>query len=351
MPSYGWSRGEELYVPTTREIWREWGSRLNLLHSRKAWLSVMVWSFSLCLLPFAVVFFLKYFSWKLMLAGFLYSMVWLGTHGTVYLHRYGTHRAFKFKNRYYRFVCQNLAIKIVPEEVYIVSHHVHHAYSDQPGDPYNARAGWLYCFLAADLHQQINPDLSARDYGQVAGLLKHTGVRANSYEQYQRWGSITHPARLLANYLLNWAFWYGAFYALGGHALATALFGWAAVWAFGIRAHNFDLHAGGKDRRGELDFDRESLAVNRWWPGVVAGEWHNNHHLFPTSVRAGFLPWQLDSAFAFIRFYRLLGGVSSWRNMRDKFYERHYDPHLRAGPTARPYDGGDGPNCGSRQGS
>jgi sn-1 stearoyl-lipid 9-desaturase len=330
-PSYGWTRGGELYSPTTREILREWVHRLNLLHSRKAWLSVMVWSFTLLLLPFGVVFLLHYFSWKLMLAGFLYSMLWLGTHGTVYLHRYGTHHAFTFTNRYYRFVCQNLAIKLVPEEVYIVSHHVHHAYSDQPGDPYNAKAGWLYCFLAGDLHQQINPELSPSDYSRAARLLKHTNVRANSYEQYQRWGSITHPARLLMSYVLNWAFWYCAFYALGGHALATALFGWSAVWAIGIRAHNYDLHAGGKDRRREgRDFDRASLAINQLWPGLVAGEWHNNHHLFPTSVRAGFLPWQLDSAFAFIRFYRLLGGVSSWRNMRDKFYERHYDPHVRA---------------------
>jgi stearoyl-CoA desaturase (delta-9 desaturase) len=346
-PGYGWSRGDELYVPTTLEILREWAHRLNLLHSRKAWLSVMVWSFSLLLLPFGAVFLLNYFSWKLMLAGFLYSMVWLGTHGTVYLHRYGTHRAFTFTNRYYRFVCQNLAIKIVPEEVYIVSHHVHHAYSDQPGDPYNAKAGFLYCFLAGDLHQQINPELSTQDYTRLAGFLKHTGVRANRYEQYRHWGSITHPARLLSNYLLNWAFWYGAFYALGGHALATALFGWAAVWAFGIRAHNYDLHAGGKDRRLDgLDFDRESLAVNRLWPGLVAGEWHNNHHLFPTSVQAGFLPWQVDSAFAFIRFYRLLGGVSSWRNLRSKFYERHYRPHLEA--REEPVGaGGDGSHCAS----
>ncbi len=333
-PSYGWSRGDELYVPTTAEILREWRSRLNLFESRKAWLSVTVWSFTLLLLPFGVTFLLYYFSWKLMLAGFLYSMVWLGTHGTVYLHRYGTHRAFTFKNRYYRFVCQNLAIKIVPEEVYVVSHHVHHAYSDLPGDPYNARAGFLYCFLAGDLHQQIAPDLLRQDYAHVAGLLAHTGLRPNSYEQYQSWGSVTNPVRLLTHYLLNWAFWYGAFYLAGGHALATAMFGWAAVWGIGIRAHNYDLHAGGKDQRQDgVDFDRKSLAVNKFWPGVVAGEWHNNHHLFPTSVRAGFLPWQVDSAFTFIRFYRLLGGVSSWRDFRDKFYERHYEPYLAANRT------------------
>jgi stearoyl-CoA desaturase (delta-9 desaturase) len=328
-PSYGWDRDGELYVPTTGEIRREWLSRLNLFRSRKAWLSVATWGFMLALFPFGAVFLTKYFSWKLMLAGFLYSMVWIGVQGTVYLHRFGTHHAFTFRNRYYRFVVRNLSLKLVPEEVYIVSHHVHHAYSDQPGDPYNARAGWWYCFLAGDLHQRINQSLSPQDYTRVAGLLKHTGVRLNTYEQYQRWGSITHPLRLTAHYLLNWAFWYAAFYLVGGHALATALFGWAAVWAIGIRAHNYDLHAGGKDRRRDgVDFDRKSLAINALWPGFVAGEWHNNHHLFPTSVRAGFLPWQLDLSFVFIWCYRLLGGVSSWRDGRERFYERHYQPYL-----------------------
>jgi sn-1 stearoyl-lipid 9-desaturase len=328
-PSYGWERDGQLYVPSTGEIRREWLSRMNLLRSRKAWLSVATWGFMFALFPFGVVFLVKYFSWKLMLAGFLYSMVWIGVQGTVYLHRFGTHHAFTFRNRYYRFVVRNLSLKLVPEEVYIVSHHVHHAYSDQPGDPYNARAGWWYCFLAGDLHQRINQQLSPQDYTRVAGLLKHTGVRLNTYEQYQRWGSVTHPLRLVLHYLLNWTFWYGAFYLLGGHALATALFGWAAVWAIGIRAHNYDLHAGGKDRRRDgVDFDRSSLAINALWPGFVAGEWHNNHHLFPTSVRAGFLPWQLDLSFVFIWCYRLIGGVSSWRDGRERFYERHYQPYL-----------------------
>jgi fatty-acid desaturase len=335
-PSYGWSRDGKLYVPSRTEILREWCGRMNLFQSRKAWLSVMVWGFMLLLFPFGAVFLLKYFSWKLMLAGFLYSMVWIGAHGTVYLHRYGTHQAFTFTNRYYRFVCKNLSLKIVPEEVYIVSHHVHHAYSDQPGDPYNAQAGWWYCFLAGDLHQRINQDLSPKDYAHVSGLLKHTGMRLNSYEQYQRWGSVTHPFGLFVHYVLNWAFWYGAFYLLGGHALATALFGWAAVWAIGIRAHNYDLHAGGKDkRRHGVDFDRTSLSINALWPGLVAGEWHNNHHLFPASVRAGFLPWQLDISYGFIWFYRLIGGVKSWRDFHDRFYKQYYLPHQAAEAAAR----------------
>ena len=64
-------------------------------------------------------------------------------------------------------VIRNLTIRIIPEEVYIVSHHVHHAYSEQAGDPYNVHGGRLYCLLAAELHQGIARDLSPADYARA----------------------------------------------------------------------------------------------------------------------------------------------------------------------------------------
>jgi stearoyl-CoA desaturase (delta-9 desaturase) len=337
-PVYGWTKDGVLSKPTNADIMRAWVDRMNVVADPKTWLAFTGWFWTLALVPFGLVFLTKYFSWKLMLAGFLYSMVWIGTHGTVWLHRYSTHRAFTFRNGLARALCRELSIKIVPEETYVVSHQVHHAYSDQPGDPYNATAGWLYCFLAAELHQPIARDLSPRDYERVSALVAHTGVKLNSYAQYQRFGSIAHPARTWAHFALNWAAWYGIFYLVGGHALATALFGWACVWGIGIRAHNYDLHAGGKDRRRDgIEFDRRNLSINAFWPGLVAGEWHNNHHLFPNSVRAGFLWWQPDISFAFIRLYRLLGGVTAWRDFSPSFQSRHYQPYLaakRAGTAA-----------------
>jgi len=354
-PGYGWERDGVLYAPTSREILREWRSRMNLFASRKAWLEVSGWFWTLSLTPFAVLFLTRYFSWPLMVAGFFYSMVGIGTHGTVYLHRYATHRAYRVRNRFYLFILRNLTIKIVPEEIYVVSHHVHHALSDTPGDPYNARAGWLYCFLAGELHQPIRRDMSREDYDRVCALVRHTGMRVNTYEQYQRWGSIAHPARLSLHYLLNWAFWFATFCAIGGPALASALFGWALVWGVGIRAHNYDLHAGGKDRRRlGVDFDRNSLAINAVWPGFVAGEWHNNHHLFPQSARAGFLWWQPDVSFQFVRLLRLLGGVTSLNDFRDRFYELHYLPYAaakrRAREAAMPLGAADATNTASPAG-
>src|SRR5207253_1137654 len=102
--------------------------------------------------------------------------------------------------------------KMIPEEIYIISHHVHHAKSDTPGDPYNAHGGWLYCFLADANHQPIATDLSVEDYQRTVDLMKHTGIYCNSYSQYQKWGSISNPYITAATILINLAFWIGIFY-------------------------------------------------------------------------------------------------------------------------------------------
>lgn len=323
-PRYGFTRDGVFYRPSTREMLAELVYRLDPFRSRKAWLPLLGVAVVLALGAALGVFVFRYFSWPLLALGFVYSMVGLGSHGTFYLHRYSTHRAFRFRNRFWRFICQNLVIKIVPEEVYVVSHHVHHGLTEQPGDPYNVHGGWLYCFTADVTHQLIARSLDETGYRRVARLLDHTAVRANSYSQYQRWGSVCHPGFTALSYALNWAFWYGVFYALGGHALATALFGMSAVWAVGVRTFNFAGHGGGKDkRRDQVDFHRGDLSINQLWPGYVAGEWHNNHHLHPRGARSGFLPYQLDLPWLFIAACHRVGVISTYRDPKPGFLAKH----------------------------
>jgi stearoyl-CoA desaturase (delta-9 desaturase) len=324
-PAYGWAA-----KPSVREIMAHWVTRMNLLRTKKNWLPVTGWVWTLALVPFTVLFFARYFSWPLLLVGFLYAMVGLGTVNIVWLHRYCTHRAFTFRHPFYRFIIRNLTIRLVPEEVYVVSHHVHHAFPEKPGDPYNALCGRLYCFLAGELHQPIARNLSKSDYDRVVRLVNHTGVKPNTYEQYQKWGSICHPARLYAHFALNWLFWYGAFYLVGGHALGCAIFGMSALWAIGIRDFNYDAHGCGKDKRtAGSDFNTRDLSINQLFAGTVSGEWHNNHHLFPAGVRSGFLWWQLDTAYILIRTVQLFGGVSSSRDFKRRFLEEYYEPWRR----------------------
>jgi sn-1 stearoyl-lipid 9-desaturase len=271
-----------------------------------------------------------HFSWWLLLAAFLYSMVGMGTHGTIWYHRYSTHNAYTFRNSFWRFLTSNLVIKALPEEIYVVSHHVHHAKSDQPGDPYNANGGFLYCFLADVNHQPIAKNLSVEDYDRVKALLKHTGIKCNSYSQYLKWGSAANPYLTILHIVLNWAFWYGVFFLIGGHAFACALFGGAFFWAVGVRTFNYEGHGKGKDRRTDgMDFNRQDMSVNQYWPGIVAGEWHNNHHLYPSSARAGFLKYQVDFAWYYVYLLYKIGGVSSFHNSKKQFDEKYYTPYRK----------------------
>ncbi|MBE7173617.1 MAG: fatty acid desaturase [Williamsia sp.] len=332
-PSYGWKDIDgSLYKPTNRQIWKEFFSRINVFKTRKNWLPFFSWFSPLCFLPLIVYFLINLFRdfhFGLVVAVFVYSMILMGTHGTIWYHRYCTHKAYVFRNQFWRFITQNLVIKVVPEELYVVSHHVHHCLSDQPGDPYNAQAGFLYCFLADANHQPIAKNLSEEDYNRAVKFLQHTGVPANTYQEYLKWGSIASPWKTALSTVLNWVFWYGVFYLLGGPVLAAAMFTAAFIWALGVRTFNYEGHGKGKDKRKEgTDYNENDMSINQLWPGIVAGEWHNNHHLYPVSARSGFLRHQVDLAWYYIKLLSLIGGVSSYHDSKKQFIQQYRKPFL-----------------------
>ena len=324
-PSYGWRNDHgKLIRPTNSQIFKEFFSRLNVFRNKKNWLSFLSWSLVVCLAPFLLLFIFKYFSIPLLIAAFFYSMIVMGTHGTIWHHRYCTHKAYTFKNNFWRFFTQNLTLKIIPEEIYAVSHHVHHALSDQPGDPYNAQGGFLYCFLADVNHQPIARSMNENTYNKCTNLMKHTGVTPNTYTQYKKFGTIANPLRTIIGIVLNWGFWFAVFYLIGGPALVCALFGAAGFWAVGVRTFNYEGHGKGEDKRRDgIDFNRDDMSINQIWPGYVAGEWHNNHHLYPKSARSGFKTYQLDMAWVYIKFMSMIGAVSSYNDSKKQFFLDH----------------------------
>lgn len=328
-PRYGWADDQgELVKPTAGQLWKELFHRVNIFTTKKNWAAFSCWMWTLAFAPFFLLFFFQYFTWPLFAVAFLYGMLFMGSYATVWYHRFSTHKAFLFKSKIARFLVRNMSLRFIPEEIYVVSHNVHHGYSEKPGDPYNAHAGFLYCFFADATHQPIALDLSESDYKKVVKMVEHTGIKPNSYEQYQKWGSITSPWRHNLMNACNWLFWYGAFFLIGGHALSMAIFTGACVWAFGIRTFNYEGHGRGVDRRQEgIDFNTRDIAVNQIWPGFVAGEWHSNHHLYPNSAQSGFLPYQIDLAWYFIKFLSLFGLAGEIRNSKQQFMDQIYTPY------------------------
>jgi stearoyl-CoA desaturase (Delta-9 desaturase) len=325
VPSYGWTTETgELVVPSVKRLFREAFSRVNIFKSKTNWISFLSWTMTLCFTPFLVIFLIYYFSWPLFIAIVVYSMMVMGTHGTIWFHRYCTHKAYKFSNPFWRVLTQNLVIKTFPEEIYVVSHHVHHVKSDVPGDPYNPKGGFMYCMLAHINHQRIAKNLDEADYAKVCAFLKHTGIGMNTYQQYKKWGTVASPAYTISLWLINWACWYGLLFLIGGHGLACAIFTAAMMWSMFIPAFNFTGHGKGKTKHVDgIDFDRTNLSINQTRPGLLAGEWHNNHHLYPGSARAGFLPYQIDLAWIYIFLLYKIGAVSSYHDSKKDFMKKY----------------------------
>lgn len=117
--------------------------------------------------------------------------------------------------------------------------------------------------------------------------------------------------------------------------LACAVFGSAGIWAVGVRTFNYEGHGKGEDKRREgIDHNREDMSINQLWPGYVAGEWHNNHHLFPKSARSGFKPHQLDLAWCYIKLLSMIGAVSSYRDSKKQFLLEYCTVKPVVGPIA-----------------
>ena len=324
-PTYKWAdENGNLVVPTKRQLFAEAFRNINIFKSRKNWITLISWVMVVCMLPFFYLFLFKYFSWPLLIAFIVYAMVIMSTHGTIWFHRYCTHKSYSFAHPIWRLITQNLVIKTFPEEIYVVSHHIHHAKSDEPGDPYNPKGGFFYCMLSDVNHQSISKNLSEKDYYRVAGYLSHTGVRVNNFKQYLKWGSVASPTYTVLLWLINWSMWYGIFFLIGGHPLACTLFGAAMFWFIFVRAFNYTGHGKGEVRHVDnFDFDRRNLSLNQWRPGLLSGEWHNNHHLYPASARAGFLPLQLDLAWIYIYTLYKVGIVDSYKDNKKDFLSKY----------------------------
>jgi stearoyl-CoA desaturase (delta-9 desaturase) len=345
-PSYGWMDPKgDLISPSTTTLFRSALNNINIFKSRKNWMPFLSTAIILLLIPVFVVFVSQYLSILTLLAFLVYGMVLNSVHGTIWHHRFCTHKAYEFSNPIWRIITQNLVVRTVSEEAYAISHRVHHAKSDLPGDPYNAKSGLMYCMLAEFNHQNINRDLKESDYNRVSHFLSHTGIKRNSFAQYKKWGTITNPLYAVAMLLLNWTFWFAVFYLIGGLALVTAAFSGTLAWFLAVRYFNYVGHGGGKAKHQDgIDYDRRNLSINQVRPGLLGGEWHNNHHLYPSSARAGFLPGQLDLAWIYIWSLHKIGGVSSYKDFKAQFLEKYVVPNKLEEPKKAP-----GPKAGKEK--
>lgn len=233
------------------------------------------------------------FSWQaLAITIFLW---WLGGGMGIGMgfHRLLTHRGYKTPKavEYFLTFCGLLALEGGAIN-WVVTHRIHHAYTDREGDPHSPRDGswWAHMgWILSGTGQQYDKEVLAR---YAPDLMK---------DKVHVW--------------LNRLYWLPltvlglSMFAVGGWSFLLWIvffrvtFGLHATWLVNSATHMW----------GTRRFKTRDDSTNNWWVALLSfGEgWHNNHHAHPTAARHGLTWYEIDFNWYGIRALQLLGLAKS----------------------------------------
>ncbi len=301
-PTYGWGEIAPR-KPTIREVFVEWFDAINFIKDPAKTLTAAFTAFHIATFGVFIYFFANYFSIKHVALVMGLSAVIATIYNTVWYHRYCTHRAYKFRNRHWTklFLWSNPVC--FREESYVIPHHVHHSKEDRPGDPYGPHLGWLGSYLASESSAKTNLNINRSDYERLSRGLSHIGFPANTYEDFQRTGSVEKAWHYLARCVVANLFWATLAYLIGGKVAVLTWYSGIFLYTFFVRDFNYRGHG------GFLFKATKGHAANQLFYGLIGGEWHENHHANPRLAHSGFAWWQLDIPFYLIKLMQWSGMV------------------------------------------
>lgn len=229
------------------------------------------------------------FSWKALAVAIL--LWWIaGSLGVgMGWHRLLTHRGYKTPRivEYFLTLCGTLSLEGGPI-YWVVTHRIHHAHTDAPGDPHSPRDGGWWAHMGWILRgtaQQYDAEVVAR---YAPDLVK---------DRFHVW--------------VNRLFWLPLVFL--GVALLT-LGGWPYLMVGIFFRVTFNLHAtwlvnSATHMWGTRRFATRDDSTNNWWVALLTfGEgWHNNHHAHPTAARHGLAWYEIDINWWGIRTLKSLG--------------------------------------------
>lgn len=205
----------------------------------------------------------------------------------VCLHRYFGHHAFHTSRPFQFFLALCAASTFGDPVRFAGKHRFHHQHADCRDDPHTPLHGFWNSWFGSHL------DSRYRDQdivGQVPWLTRYPELL---------W---LHRHSLVPGFLLCGI----AFMAGGFSGMAIGVLLGAMILLHQSSAVNYLCHKFGHRR-----FDTEDRSTNNLLVSLLTfGEgWHNNHHRFPVSARAGFRWWEVDMFYWVICGFEALGLV------------------------------------------
>jgi sn-1 stearoyl-lipid 9-desaturase len=234
------------------------------------------------------------FNWKALVAAVVLWWISASLGVGMGFHRLLTHRGYKTPRvvEYFLTLCGLLSLEGGAIN-WVVTHRIHHAHTDAPGDPHTPRDGGWW----AHIGWMLKGTAQAHDEAAMARYAPDL-VKDRFHVFFNNFYWV--PIVVLAVGLLAFGGW--AFVLWGVFFRVT--FNFHATWLV-----NSATHMWGRRRFATLDD-----STNNWWVALLTfGEgWHNNHHAHPTAARHGLAWYEIDVNWWGIRtlqFLRLASGI------------------------------------------
>ena len=216
------------------------------------------------------------FSWKALAVAIVLWWITASLGVGMGFHRLLTHRGYKTPKvvEYFLTVCGALALEGGHIQ-WVVTHRLHHAHTDVPGDPHTPRDGGWW--------SHIGWMLAGRAQAHDSSVVAHYAPDLVK-DRFHVWLNRLYwvPLVLLGLTLLVFGGWPYLMWAI----FFRVTFNLHATWLV-----NSATHMWGKRRFATRDDSR-----NNWWVALLTfGEgWHNNHHAYPTAARHGLAWYEID---------------------------------------------------------
>jgi stearoyl-CoA desaturase (delta-9 desaturase) len=218
----------------------------------------------------------------------------------VCLHRYFAHNAFH-TSRWFQFVLALFCASTFGDPIrFAGKHRLHHLHTDRKDDPHTPLHGFWSSWFGSHLDSRYSDDEIC---AQVPGLTKYPELM-----WLHRHSLVPGVALCIIAFLVS---------GFSGAAIGVML--GAALLVHQSSAVNYICHKYGRRR-----FDTDDLSTNNFIVSLlVFGEgWHNNHHRYPVSARAGFCWWEIDMFYWVICLFEALGLVWDVKRPPEKLFRK-----------------------------
>jgi len=204
-PTYG-HPGPAPKKPALRIVLLEWFDAVNFWRDRTRLIPASYAAYHFATFAIFIWFLVTHFSIASLVSVVVIACFISSVYNTVWYHRYCSHQAFRFRSIWFARVFLWTNPVCFREESYVIPHRLHHAKSDEPGDPYGPHLGWLGSYLATETQQKTNRDLAAAEYNRLVNRLAHIGLVTNNHDKYRCTGSVEkawcYVARVITAHLV-----------------------------------------------------------------------------------------------------------------------------------------------------